>query len=606
MCGIIGAIGKNSYSYIIDNLDFLKDRGPDSQGVILLNNHLSMAATRLAMTDPDPRSNQPMTDSRYGNVLVFNGEVYNFKEIRKNLIGKGIKFITESDTEVVLKALGEFDDEYVSFFQGMFAFCFYNNLNNSIILARDYLGKKPLFYAVGKDYFIFSSKLSLIKNYLKFITLDTEAISQYLKTGYVSSPITMFKEIKSVQPGEVIKIDLQNYQIIKKYRFIPDAIINTKDLNLRNAILDSVQERVEGHNSIAISLSGGIDSTIIAILNAQLGLKCHSYSMHWAESDKSRYNKDSEIAKIVSRKLGLPFNEVNMPSVKRLPDELNGFIEAMEEPNSNPSGLSMMSLYRQISSDGIRLVLTGDGADEIFGGYKRYSSMNRFGWLPALPQNTLNKLHLNFENTSSLRTKLALLLSSGENMNFWYHWHKISSVNFLKKFYEQYSDSSFELDEDYLSRLLSNGKKASITMLRDLRIWLTMESNTKLDRISMAHSIEARSPFQSEKLIGLGYKKMLQDDFKVLNKKLLIDQFPELKNLPINPTKMGFISPLGYWLRNNPQLVFDSIQYLKLNFNFNQKELDRLAKSPKINSYSEFSFLWSLIVLAQWHESEFN
>jgi len=297
---------------------------------------------------------------------------------------------------------------------------------------------------------------------------------------------------------------------------------------------------------------------------------------------------------------------VAMPSVKLLPVELNGFIKAMDEPNSNPSGISMMSLYKQISSDGIRLVLTGDGADEIFGGYKRYSSMSRLDWLPTIPQNTLDKLHLNFENKSSLLNKLALLLSPGENMNFWYYWHKISSVNYLQKFFNQYSDSSFKLNEDYLSRLLSHRKKASITMLRDLRIWLTMESNTKLDRISMAHSIEARSPFQSEKLIGLGYKKMLQNDFKVLNKQILIDQFPELANMPINPEKMGFISPLGYWLRNNPQLVLDSVQYLKLNFNFNQKELDRLAISPGNNRYSDFNFLWSLIVLAQWHESAFN
>jgi asparagine synthase (glutamine-hydrolysing) len=607
MCGIIGAVGKDSYSFIINNLDFLKHRGPDSQGVILLNNHLSLAATRLAMTDPDPRSNQPMTDSMNGNALVFNGEIYNYKEIRKNMVSKGVKFTTESDTEVVLKVLGQLTDDYIKFFQGMFAFCFYNNLNNSITLARDYLGKKPLFYAAGKDFFIFSSKLSLIKNYLKDITLDTEAVSQYLKLGYVISPITMFKDIRSVQPGEVIQIDLQSLQINRKFRFIPDAIINSEDLNLRNTVLNSVRERVTGHDSIALSLSGGIDSTIIAILSAQLGLKCQSYSMHWAESDKSRYNKDSEIAKMVSKKLGIPFTLVNMPSVKLLPEELNSFIKAMEEPNSNPSGLSMMSLYKQISSDGTRLVLTGDGADEVFGGYKRYSNMSRFDWLPMLPQSTLNKLHLNFENKSDLVTKFSLMLSSGQNMDFWYHWHKISSVNYLQKFYDQYSDSSFELSEDYLSKLLSQDKnKVSISMLRDLRIWLTMESNTKLDRVSMAHSIEARSPFQSERLIGLGYRKMLENDFKVLNKRILIDQFPELKKLPINSTKMGFISPLGYWLRNNPELVFDSVKYLKLNFNFNKDELDLLSISPRNNRYSEFNFLWSLIVLAKWHESEFN
>lgn len=605
MCGIIGAIGEGSHGFIVNNLNLLKHRGPDNQGILVLENKLSLAATRLAMTDPNPRSNQPMTDSNTGNVIVFNGEIYNYKELRKKLVAKGMKFRTESDTEVVLNALGELGDSSIKFFQGMFAFCFYNNSNNSITLARDYLGKKPLFYAIGKDFFIFSSKISLIKNYIRDVTLDSEAVSQYLRLGYVLNPITMYKEIRSVQPGEVLEINLESFQINKKNRFTPDAIINLEDSNLRETMINSVRERVSGHDSVALSLSGGIDSTIIAIVLAQLDLKSHCYSMRWGETDKIRYNKDSEMAKVISGKLGLSFTSVVMPSVKLLPDELNNFIKAMEEPNSNPSGVSMMSLYKQISNDGFKLVLTGDGADEIFGGYKRYSNMNRFDWLPKLSKNILDKLYLNIEKDKHLLRKLMLVLSPGQSINFWHHWHEIASVKYLQKFYNQYYNSHFNLTEDYLFQLLSqNKKKVPNTILKDLRIWLTMESNTKLDRVSMAHSIEARSPFQSEQLIGLGYRKMLENNFTVLNKRLLVDQFTELKKLPINSTKMGFISPLGYWLRNNPELVLDSIKYLKINFNFNHNELDRLAISPNNNRYSEFNFLWSLIVLAKWHESQ--
>jgi asparagine synthase (glutamine-hydrolysing) len=128
-----------------------------------------------------------------------------------------------------------------------------------------------------------------------------------------------------------------------------------------------------------------------------------------------------------------------------------------------------------------------------------------------------------------------------------------------------------------------------------------MESNTKLDRVSMAHSIEARSPFQSEQIIGLGFNNLLKSDFSLLSKQILIRRFPQLDYLPINKSKMGFISPLGHWLRNNKDLIRESSEYIKYNFDFNKSEIDRLVNSPENGSYKEFSFLWALIVLAKWH-----
>jgi asparagine synthase (glutamine-hydrolysing) len=139
-----------------------------------------------------------------------------------------------------------------------------------------------------------------------------------------------------------------------------------------------------------------------------------------------------------------------------------------------------------------------------------------------------------------------------------------------------------------------------------LKIWLSMESNNKLDKVSMAFSIEARSPFQSEKLIGVANREMVRKEYKIFDKKLLINQFSELQQLPTNKSKMGFVSPLGHWLRNNPSMILDNISYLKNNFDFNKGILDKLIDSPNNGNYTNFNFLWSLIVLANWHAAEFD
>ena len=607
MCGIVGAIGNGSQEFIELSLESLHHRGPDSKGTFHSGKGLSMGATRLAMTDPDPRSNQPMTDLINKNVIVFNGEIYNFRSLRKNLSAKGIFFTTESDTEVIMKAISEFGIDYIKFFEGMFAFGFYNHSENSIVLARDYLGKKPLFYAIGKDFFIFSSKISLVKKFLKFVSIDNLSLSNYLKYGYTINPQTMFKEINSVKPGEIIKINLNTVEISFKTQFTPFAIMEPSELGIVETFEEALSQRTSGHKSFAISMSGGVDSTIIAIMAAKQGLNCKAYSMRWKDSDKSRYNEDAKAAKLICEKLGLEFESVNMPDLNNLPNELDKFINAMEEPNANPSGLSMMALYNQIQSDGHRLVLTGDGSDEIFGGYSRYEKINKFNWIPKFSLTKSASLHLNMELRNKHLRRLALVLSSGQNIEYWSYWQQLATDAFLRRIYSRYEVPDFDIEkDDFFKFLINNKSTVALTMGRDLRIWLAMESNSKLDRVSMAHSIEARSPFQSEKIIGKGFKEMSNSDFRLINKQLLKRSFPELTNLPINKEKMGFISPLGHWLRNNKDLVFDSVHYLQNNLDFNSVELEKLSKTPELGVYEDFRFLWTLIVLAKWHNYAFN
>lgn len=607
MCGILGGYGKQINDFVKSNLHNLSRRGPDNQGFIGLDNGLVFGATRLAMTDPEPRSNQPMIDESNGNMIVFNGEIYNYKFIKKNLISKGIKFFTESDTEVLLKAINYYGSSFVYKLEGMFAFAMYHRVNNKVILARDFLGKKPLYFHKSENQFYFSSQIDLIKKALVGTSIDNESLMTFLRVGYLIDPSTMYNEINSLAPGSVLEINLSSNLISSSFNFVPDAISNPKNLSINESVNEAILERIDGHNKFAISLSGGVDSTIIALELSKIDRDCQVYSMRWSDSDKNSYNFDHDSAQKIAAQLKLPFNSVEMGKVNDIPSLLTRYLQACGEPNSSPTGLSMMALYSQMASDGIKLALTGDGADEVFGGYARYSRVSRIRDFPQLNFQFIKRAIASKMNDSNIMSKLLISLIPTDSEEYWLYFQQLASSNRLFELTGTNPIFNKKFSSDILSQIFNpSNDRVSSLMFRDLRLWLAMESNKKLDSISMWNSIEARSPFQSENVIGIGYKHMSNHDFKILNKKLLIDDYPEVSKLPINRKKLGFISPLGHWLRNNPILIQESIEHLHKNLNFDKNLLVELGESPKLREYENFRFLWSLIVLSKWHQIFYN
>ena len=601
MCGFIGGIGDIPDSFIYENIFKLERRGPDSHEVTKFPNGLIFGATRLAMTDNHPRSNQPMIDEVHENALVFNGEIYNYKILRSMLRKTGVIFQTESDTEVLLKLLNAIGEESLPLLEGMFAFAFYDKKLNSIILARDILGKKPLYYSFQSNRLVFSSSLNLVKKSQTSTQVDPNSVYTYLSLGYVIDPHTIYSKIFAVQPGEVIRINLTSLTIEKQFSFFPKAIVNDDQQDIQSTLDAEILKRVDGHSNFAISLSGGLDSSIIALRSQRLGLQPNTYSMGFQNSDKLRYSEDSIAAKEVARKLGFDFNLVQMPKASFIPEILNKYVNAMEEPLSNPTGLSMMVLYAEISKNGERLVLTGDGSDEIFGGYDRHLKSHKIQFLPQLNNRFLEYLNSRHDLFPKKVQNFLISLSPSESSQFWHYWHSITYETSLKNLCNFKGVTSLESNTyNELKKMFGNKSRVSELVIRDLSIWLSMESNRKLDRISMWNSIEARSPFQAERVIGLGYSKLRRSNYRVLDKKILRDSISDLETLPIVNKKIGFISPLGYWLRSNPDLVFQSMQYLEQNTDFNKNELNKIMASFKKNNYQDFKLIWSLIVLANW------
>jgi len=602
MCGIIGGKGLGVLESVEKNIKYLNRRGPDSQSFIKLDNNLVLGATRLAMTDPLPRSNQPLVDTQSGNLIIFNGEIYNYKKIRESLINSGIIFNTESDTEVLLKALTYFGVDVIKQLEGMFAFVFINTKTNELLMSRDYLGKKPLYYFLNSSKLFFSSQANLVQDFINETKIDANSLNTYLNLGFIIDPDSMFENVKAVMPGEIIVINIGDNKVKTQQKFMPIMIEFAEESNVRLNVSNALEQRVHGHDKFALSLSGGIDSTILAIECSRLKLPATAYSMRWTDSDKSRYNTDSINAEKIAKRLNINFEFVDMPNSTEISNLLDDYVTAMDEPNSNPTGLSMMALYADINRDGHRLVLTGDGADEVFGGYERYSLVNNFKYLPQINNDLLISIIRKLRLKGDFADKVSSVLFGNKFNESWKYWHTITSENKLNQLVSDFNAPKFELLGSELSTIFGENRVSSL-MYKDLRTWLSMESNRKLDRISMWYSIEARSPFQCERVIGHGLKSMQRGNFRRLQKEILYLEYPELKKLPINQKKLGFISPVGHWLRNNPDLISSTIENLSKHLELNQKELLRLASAPFRQSFTDIKTLWSLVILNRWFMS---
>lgn len=607
MCGIVGAFGiSDGSSWVREEIERLRFRGPDFQDVKILTNDLCMGVARLSMTDPHPRSNQPMVDVESGSAVSFNGEIYNFNLIRQSLAEEGVEFFTESDTEVLLKFLTRRGIENLNMLNGMFAFAFFSQPSKKLFLARDRLGKKPLYYRRELLGIRWSSSIESLRRKDQSRDFSDLALFQYLSLGYLLDPTTTDDEILSLQPGEVLEFDLNFKNPLVYHEISPTPSLQYAGSNLRNLVGESVNDRIVGHEKVALSLSGGVDSSVIAIELSDQVASATAFTARWSDSDKNRYNIDADFAESIASKLGLNFQEVEMIKAKELPAELEKFLMALEEPNNNPSGVSMMRLYESIALSGHRLALTGDGSDEIFAGYARYLASSKIRNLLHLKGDKVGSRA--FADVNRPRALAHKAIASQRSINSplsWLQWHWVfTPPESLRVLSIQSNQQSFIRQINKSVDTLVNFDKPmsnpQALMERDHKIWLAMESNRKLDRISMRYSIEARSPFQDDRVIDWAQNFMLDKKYSTLSKVPLWGAYPELLKLGARRDKAGFTSPVGHWLRSNPELVSKSISYLKSDRRFCSTGLNFYLDVPSRGQYRELMQLWTLVVLSTW------
>jgi len=608
MCGICGFTGFKDDELLHRMTDVIKHRGPDGEGYYT-SDEVNLGVRRLAIIDLKT-GDQPIYNEDKSIVVIFNGEIYNYLELRKQLESKGHRFYTNTDTEVIVHLYEEYKENCVQYLCGMFAFAIWDSKEKQLFLARDRLGIKPLFYSQINGSLIFSSEIKSIlecKKVSKDINLN--ALDQYLTFLYIPSPLTIFKEIFQLPPASYLIYKNKDLKIYKYWDLIFDKTSYSEDFYIQN--LDGLLEEVIKQHLISdvpigIFLSGGIDSSTISVYASKIvQSQLNAFTIGYLSSDKE-YNELNK-ASLVSKKLGLNYFEyiVNPDSaISLLPD----LIKYFDQPFADSSSI-VTYLISKLSSEKLTVALTGIGGDELFCGYPRYQGMEIASFLPKfrISERIINWLPESY----TAENKIGRFKRFLYGLNFSTIDRYISFVSYLQvrdklQYYtdEFRSEVNIEMTPHrYFFKLTEKESLLDRIMYTDINTYLVDELLCLADRMSMANSIELRVPFCDHRIVEFvagipTYLRLKRFSLKYLLKKLLKKYLPEEI---IGQKKMGFMVPLARWLRDifNFQ-VEDFIRKKEysdyLNYEFIRKMWDAHITYKK--NYSDQ--IWSLLVLDRW------
>ena len=621
VCGFLGVVGPGAAQYrrmLVSARPLVRRRGPDSEALQLLGRHGWLYASRLAFQDPAARSNQPFAIPDSDCVLAYNGEVFNLQQMTTLLPNDTVRR-TESDTEVVGLLLSSRGPSVLSEIDGLFALAFWNESFERLLLARDPQGRKPLYYSQVDQTLAFGSDAGAVARLLsRKRNLEEDALARYLMVGFLGPTDSGYSGVKALAPGSILEwAPGQTGEQPKRLFASPEPYTFTSSPpnsdpyhEFRESLVSATRHRAMNER-VAVTLSGGMDSTAVLLCCLEAGVDLEAFSVIFPDSDKVRYNEDAKLARRTADELGVPFREVVAPSASNIPSLLGEFLELLSAPNANPTSLTQMVLQKEIRRAGIRVTLTGDGSDELLFGYRRYSIVRR---LPLLPH--WDWLAHRLLNSSSVSDKLArsanrvaISISSSRNANAFASWHQIHSPAEVKSMLGiRPNVTVWPVRLNPLSPMASHTDIGSPGWRRQLALaqwdrvsWLADESNLIGDAVSMGTGGEIRCPFQSRSVIqGTPYIRAL--DKRLENQKpLLSAAFPELLDLGVVGEKRGFISPAGHWLRRNADLVNEEVGLLP-----EMLPLSRKAISETVNRWQSnrgtpaVRRMWLLWVLSKW------
>ncbi len=570
MCGINGYFFFNSEvktNKHLDNVhkmnDLLFRRGPDS-GDVYNHSNIIFGFRRLSIIDLDHHSNQPMIDEENQLVIVFNGEIYNFTDLKEILISEGYSFKTKSDTEILLKSYLRWGENCVNHFNGMWSFVIYDKKNNSIFASRDRLGKKPFYYYYNKDYFIFSSETKTISEVENLKTLNNNKAFEYLAFGYnkTNNTETFYKSIYELQSGTNLsikenQIKFYNYWKLEidKYKFQPKESINDTLTKLFN---DSIKIRYQSDVPIGILLSGGLDSSIITETSLKL-IQNHTLNLNQLNAYTVRFNNFNRDESKIAEEYSAKFNNLNLkiiePNLEKIVNELEDIIYGLDQPVFSFNTIIHQEILEEIKKDGIKVVLNGQGADEAFYGYEKYLigyylldifNINPINYFKEFRQIKRNNYSSNYIFKQIFKSFLSKSKASFLRAKYQEKIIDVLSSSFVKKNYHKLNfNYRFEFNS-------TNLKRYSIEHINNIGLNSILHYE---DVSSMYQSIEMRSPFLDYRI--LEYAFSIPDKLKYKNgitKKILRETIG--KTLPEkirdNKNKIGFETPFIDYMNSSP------------------------------------------------------
>ena len=593
MCAIFGILGDYNETQAKSALAKLSHRGPDYCGIVQ-KDRLFFAHQRLSIQDTYSRSHQPLKHLHI--LLSFNGEIYNFQELKRQL---GYEFKTESDSEVIIAAYLKWGVAFVEHLRGMFAIALLDG--ETLYLFRDRLGKKPLFY-LNDSSFVFASEIKALVPFLKKKEMDDDALMSYLSFLAPTPPFTFFKGIKKLAAGEYLtfkdsKVEVKRYYDILNAR--PNSITNRDEAisRLESVLEESMDLRLNANVPMASLLSGGIDSATINYYAKAQGLDIPTYTLGYEEF--SKYD-ERENALESARFLGVQNRavEINQESFINATDKV---LDSLDEPLNDPASIPLYLLFEKIKSDGYKVVLSGEGSDELFLGYRPYfeyldiqgaSTLANKNWLKRYfkanySQNREWEWYKRiFNDTLLFRTSGEKFTDLQKNALLKRNVKDDSSLKYLNSYRERFKSSAHTDESSWYSYI-------------DLNLFQAEHFLTKLDRTSMAHSIESRTPFLDhilvETVFSLDPKLKYGDGItKSLLKEIMK---PKLNAKILSRKKKGFSNPYMEYLINSQKIELIK-EVNKQTGLFKRQQLQEYIDGARNGAFKHH--LWGLYVLSHW------
>ena len=597
MCGICG-ITTNDRARTEQMSAVIAHRGPDGSGVYE-GNGITLGHRRLAIIDLTDTASQPMesTDGRF--CIVFNGEIYNYRELRDELRSR-YSFRTESDTEVLLAAYAVWREDMFSRLRGIFAFAIWDGEREELILARDHMGVKPLYYSVDDGVLTFASELSAFTD--THTELDPESVALYLSLMYVPSPRTLLKRVSKLLPGHLLRYRKGTSTI---ERFYDPATIQPPKQSLYETIEASVSRQLVSDRPVGAYLSGGFDSSIVVHHMAAREAHVRTYSIGFempmgAEGEENKFNADARLAEKTAAFYGTEHTTITM-SLSDVRDAIVPACSGVGEPAANATAITQYLLSERVRNHGTVVVLGGDGGDELFGGYPRHRIIMGaylFQKMPQFLQGLAGKLH---PQIAKLRTPfpipmhMRLMADDEERVSTF-----LSTTLPVNETVTQFLAHEYETVPRDLHPL-------DAFMLVDRKTWLADECFIRSDYASMAHGIELRVPLVDLDLVAYAdsipvWRKTLPYDGKRILKHTYRKHLPpHLYGQP----KRGWLSPAAKWLRD-PEIqrlvkeVFSSGYYSGLDMLFNWEAVrEHLDTHVAKRGYYLYP-LWNILILQIW------
>lgn len=627
MCGITGIYSFNEAGrFHLINLqravDVLEHRGPDTQGTFI-EDRVGLGHRRLSVIDTSPRANQPMKDPSGRFALVFNGEIYNYLELRKILEERHqVQFISQSDTEVLLHAYIIYGERCLEMLNGFFTFAIYDKLKNELFIARDRFGIKPLYYYQDDDKFLFASEMRSILAYGIQKSIDTESLVMYLQLNYIPAPLSILKGVSKLLPGHSMRIRNKEVHVGKFYE-LEKEIIEPESQNyeslkeiLINKLEDSIKKRLVADVPLGVFLSGGIDSSIITALASRHQENLKTFSIGYKNA---KFFDEKKYALQVANHFKTD-HQVFDVSNKELLDHLTHILDHFDEPFADSSTIPVYLLSR-LTKEKVTVALSGDGADEIFSGYNKHMAFikanqsdipNKIIKMMQPFWNALPKSRNNFiSNRFRQLDRYARGLTLSPDQRYWF-WASFLSEEkalsyFTDDFLKDYNSQKINEFKHLMTSSLKYDASINNILMADTRLVLPNDMLYKVDLMSMANGLEVRVPFLDHNLVEFALSipdkyKINASSQKIILRDILKDLLPgELHHRP----KHGFEVPLLKWFRKDLKSMIENDllaeQFIEEQGIFNMPAIRKLKqKLYSGNPGDAHANIWALIVFQSW------